>query len=140
MNPSGDAARREAHWRKVVARVEARPNYLYVAELSSPDSPRLALRNGVHHVLALLRAGRTHAPAVVCRANTVEELGLGPTSLLRQVGAARPQLVRDFLEPAAVPLVQRTTAIATQITLEVRQLVFPAEGLVGRSGRERAGA
>lgn len=115
---------------EVIARVEARPNYLYVAEFSSPTGARLVLRNGVHHVLALLRAGRTHAPAVVSQASTIDELGLPPTSLLRRVGAPRPPLVRDFLEPAAVPLVKRATAIATPVTLEVGQLVFPADGLI----------
>ncbi len=114
---------------EVIARVEPRPNYLFVAQIDGLGG-RLMLINGVHHVLALLRAGRRFAPVVMRHAMAVEELGLPQTSLLTQAGAPRPALVSDFLGDCAVRVRRRRTGIATQVLLQTTQLMFP----VGRLG------
>ncbi len=111
---------------EVVARVEPRPNYLFVAQVLGLGG-RLMLINGVHHVLALLRAGRRYAPVVLRPAMAVEELGLPQTSLLTQAGAPRPPLVRDFLGDCAVPVRRRRTGIATQVVLQTSQVMFPVD-------------
>jgi hypothetical protein len=86
------------------------------------------LINGVHHVLALLRAGRRYAPVILRQAMAVEELGLPQTSLLSQAGAPRPPLVRDFLGGCAVQVRRRRTGIATQVLLQTNQVMFPIDG------------
>jgi len=112
---------------EIVVRAESRPNYLFVAELAGVGG-RLILVNGVHHVLAMIKAGRKQAPAVVRRAIMVQELGIPPTTLLGQISAARPPLVKDFFSPCAVSVVKRATAVATQVLFQTNQLMFPADG------------
>jgi hypothetical protein len=119
--------RRMAGGYEVIARVEPRPNYLFVAKIAALGG-RLMLINGVHHVLALLSSGRGYAPAIVRNAMVVEELGLPQTSLLTQVGASRPALVRDFLGECAVRVRRRRTGIATQVLLQTTQVMFPTDG------------
>jgi hypothetical protein len=112
---------------EVVVRAESKPNYLFVAQLGG----RLMLVNGVHHVLALIRAGREHAPAVIGQATMLQELGLGQTTLLNQFGAARPPLVKDFFSPCAVPVLRRAMGNATQVVVQSGQATFPIDGFVG---------
>jgi hypothetical protein len=115
---------------EVIARVEPRPNYVFVAQVQGLGG-RLMLINGVHHVLALLRAGRRYAPAILRQSMTVEELGLPQTSLLAQAGTPRPPLVRDFLSDCAVQVLKRRTGIATQVMLQTNQVMFPTDGFGG---------
>jgi len=108
---------------EVVVRAESKPNYLFAADLGG----RLILVNGVHHVLAFIKAGRKHAPAVIRQAMMVPELGLGQTTLLNQIGAARPPLVKDFLGPCAVPVLRRAMGTATQVVVQSGQATFPID-------------
>jgi len=126
--------RTDADGFEIVVKVQPRPNYLYVATLRNTAN-RLLVANGVHHVLALLKAGRTHAPALICDAGGIEEIGLPPTTLLSQVGAPRPPLVADFLEPVAIPVLRRRTAIAWRIAVQSDQLSFPVDRLTPEAAR-----
>ncbi len=99
-----------------------RPNYVWVAELG----PRLVLLNGVHKVLAAMRAGRSMLPAVVRKAGSVPELGLQqfPTFLAHLAGL-RPPLVSDFLQPMAIPMERRPTRTLTRLVVQVDQIPVP---------------
>ena len=112
---------------EVIVRAESKPNYLFVAELGG----RLILVNGVHHVLALIRAGRTHAPAVIRQASMLQELGLGQTTILNHLGDARPPLVKDFFGPSAVAVLRRAMGTTTQIVVQSGQATFPIDGFLG---------
>jgi len=110
---------------EVVIRVEPRPNYLYVAHLPMLGG-RLLLLNGVHHVLALLKKGRAESPALIRTASTIDELGLQKTTLFNHLGSFRPALVRDFLDPVAIPVLRRQTAVATTVASQIGQTMFAA--------------
>lgn len=112
---------------EVVIRVEPRPNYLYVAQIAGLGG-RLLLVNGVHHVLALLKKGRTASPALIRPANGIDELGLPKTTMFNHIGDWRPPLVRDFLDTVAVPVLRRQTAVATTVASQIGQVIFPMMG------------
>jgi hypothetical protein len=57
---------------EIVARALSRPNYVQVARLGN----RLLLTNGVHKVLAALRAGATHIPCAVREIVDLSEAGV----------------------------------------------------------------
>lgn len=107
---------------EIVLRASARPNYVFVAEFGE----RLVLLNGVHKVLALLRAGRTAIPAIIRRATSIPELGLAPsTTLLMHLDKPRPPLVSDFLQQLAVQVERRPTRTLTRVAIQVDQITFP---------------
>ncbi|TFI59163.1 hypothetical protein E2493_06470 [Sphingomonas parva] len=65
---------------------------------------RLLLQNGYHRAFALLSAGVTHAPAVVQTVTRKDELRLAASDDVCEdpafyFRAARPPLLRDFLDP-----------------------------------------
>jgi hypothetical protein len=80
-----------------------RPNWVWIAAVQ--DIGRLLILNGVHHLLALLKAGRQHA---FCLARPVESVGDLQTmgwnaqdpALFKQaeLGAARPPMLADYLD------------------------------------------
>lgn len=83
--------------------VTPRPNWVWLA--ASQDMNRLLILNGVHHLLALLKAGRQHALCLLRPAREVGELqAMGwnfqdpalfkPSELI----AERPPLLRDYLD------------------------------------------
>lgn len=106
----------------VSLRASARPNYLWVAEMAG----RLVLLNGVHKVLAAIRAGRSMLPAVLRTANSIPELGLQqPPTFLAHLLAPRPPLVSDFLQPIAVMMDRRPTRTLTRLIIQVDQIPVP---------------
>ena len=82
---------------------------------------RLLLQNGYHRAFALLSAGVTHAPAVVQTVTRKDELRLAASDDVVEdpafyFRAARPPLLRDFLDPR---LGKRLLARAMQTTIEI---------------------
>jgi hypothetical protein len=106
---------------QISIRATARPNYLWVAEMG----PRLILLNGVHKVLAAIRAGRNYLPAIIRQATSVPELGLQPSPFLNQLLVPRPPLVTDFLHPMAITMVRRPTRMLTRLIVQADQIPFP---------------
>jgi hypothetical protein len=114
--------RREGNEIQIVLRATARPNYVWVAEMGS----RLVLLNGVHKVLAALKAGRTALPAVVRSVNSLPELGLQqPPTFLAHLVAPRPPLVGDFFHPMAIGMERRPTRTLTRVIVQVDQIPAP---------------
>ena len=82
--------------------VRPRPNWVWLA--ASGDMNRLLILNGVHHLLALLKAGRQHAFCLLRPAQSLgdptigfnfQEPGLFKPS---ELTAERPPLLRDYLD------------------------------------------
>jgi hypothetical protein len=106
----------------ITIRATARPNYVWVAEMGT----RLVLLNGVHKVLAALKAGRTALPAVVRSASSLAELGLQqPPTFLAQLVAPRPPLVGDFFHSMAIGMERRPTRTLTRLIIQVDQIPAP---------------
>ena len=92
-------------------------NYISVIE----SEGRLLLQNGYHRCYSLLKAGITHAPAIVQRVTRLDELSIAadekvcdnPSFYFR---AARPPLLKDFLDPR---LSKRLTVRKMQTTVEI---------------------
>ncbi len=66
---------------------------------------RLFILNGVHHLLALMKAGRQHAYCLLRPANSLSELlanGWSPQNLdmfkPNELTGPRPPLLRDYLD------------------------------------------
>ena len=83
--------------------VTPRPNWVWLA--ASQDMNRLLILNGVHHLLALLKAGRQHAFCLIRPAQSLGDLlanGLNfqVPGLFKpnELTAARPPLLRDYLD------------------------------------------
>jgi hypothetical protein len=83
--------------------VTPRPNWVWLA--TTRDMNRLFILNGVHHLLALMKAGRQHAYCLLRSANTLDELtanGWNPQApeLFKpdELKGARPPLLRDYLD------------------------------------------
>jgi len=82
--------------------VTPRPNWVWLA--ASQDMSRLLILNGVHHLLALLEAGRTHALCLLRPAQSLGDPTIGfnfqDPSLFKpsELTAARPPLLRDYLD------------------------------------------
>lgn len=83
--------------------VTPRPNWVWIA--ASQDMNRLFILNGVHHLLALMKAGRQHAYCLVRPAATLDELtanGWNPQNpeLFKpdELKGTRPPLLRDYLD------------------------------------------
>jgi hypothetical protein len=92
--------------------VTPRANWTWLATATSLRRPMVI--NGVHHLLALLNAGRTAALCLVCAVNTpldLQAMGMNYQDpfLFKpdQLMSPRPPLLRDFLDPAAAVLVSR---------------------------------
>jgi hypothetical protein len=80
-----------------------RPNWVWLAV--SQDTNRLLILNGVHHLLALMKAGRQHAICLIRPAQSLTDLqalGWNPQSpdLFKpsELTAPRPPLLRDYLD------------------------------------------
>lgn len=83
--------------------VTPRPNWIWLA--ASQDMSRLFILNGVHHLLALMKAGRQHAYCLLRPANSLGDLlanGWNPQTLdmfkPNELTGARPPLLRDYLD------------------------------------------
>jgi hypothetical protein len=84
--------------------VTPRPNWVWLA--ACQDINRLLILNGTHHLLALMKAGRQHAYCLLGPVQSLGDLhgvilnfqdpGLFKPNALK---AARPPLLRDFLDP-----------------------------------------
>jgi hypothetical protein len=97
--------------------------FLSCAEAASPAGPLVVVGNGTHRVLALLRAGHTHAPMLVRTAFSAEDLGLGrPGGFSPAVlQSRRPPRVADFLDPAlcaALPAAKTLRSSRLTLTLD----------------------
>ena len=84
--------------------VTPRANWVWLATVAC--LPRPMIINGVHHLLALLKAGRTEAPCLMCSVQTpldLQVLGMNYQDpfLFKpdQLASARPPLLRDYLDP-----------------------------------------
>ena len=82
---------------------------------------RLLLQNGYHRAFALLSAGITHAPAVVQTVTRKDELRLAASDDVCEdpafyFRAARPPLLRDFLDPR---FARKLHARPMQTTIEI---------------------
>jgi hypothetical protein len=105
-------ARRSASKVTLEFDVTPRPNWIWIAAVAG--MPRPLILNGVHHLLALLKAGRQEAVALVRPVQSVQEL---PTILNfqdpgmfkpDQLLAPCPPLLRHYLDEAvAYPVNQR---------------------------------
>lgn len=117
--------RRSGEDLEIIARAEGRPNYVMAAELAG----KLILENGVHHVLALARRGRSHVAAVLKHVQRREELAVNQQSSLFAPGtyfdSTRPPLVIDFLGPLAVPAVSRAVLTVYRVAIQVEQIQVP---------------
>ena len=83
--------------------VTPRPNWIWLA--ASQDMNRLFILNGVHHLLALMKAGRRHAYCLLRPAHSLDDLranGWDPQNLEMfkpdELKSARPPLLRDYLD------------------------------------------
>src|SRR6266851_4647667 len=82
--------------------VTPRPNWVWLA--ASQDMNRLLILNGVHHLLALLKAGREHALCLLRPAQSVGDQTIGfsfqDPALFKpsELTAERPPLLRDYLD------------------------------------------
>jgi hypothetical protein len=99
-----------------------RPNWLSVGII---ESGRIVVRNGVHHTLALLKAGRQRGFFLV-QGGPVAGQGFdfqNPTLFKpNQLLAPRPPLVRDYLDDA------RAAAVATRTMDQYFKFVILPEG------------
>ncbi len=94
--------------------------FLSCAEAATPAGPLLVAGNGTHRMLALLRAGHTHAPLLVRTAFGAEDLGLGrPAGFSSAVlGSRRPPRVADFLDPELCAVLHAAKALrGSRLTL-----------------------
>ena len=83
--------------------VTPRPNWVWL--VASQDMNRPFILNGVHHLLALMQAGRQHAVCLVRPASSLDELtanGWNPQNpdLFKpdELRSVRPPLLRDYLD------------------------------------------
>jgi hypothetical protein len=83
--------------------VTPRPNWVWVAAVREMN--RLFILNGVHHLLALMKAGRQHAYCLIRGANSLNDLtanGWNPQSIdmlkPNELTSERPPLLRDYLD------------------------------------------
>ena len=84
--------------------VTPRPNWVWV--VASADMNRLFILNGVHHLLALMKAGHLNAYCLIRKANSLGELtvhGWSPQNpdmfKPHELTGPRPPLLRDYLDP-----------------------------------------
>ncbi len=88
-----------------------RPNWPSIAVIQEASLPaqRILIRNGVHHLLALLRAGRPRAFCFV-QAGGLGDVGLNfeeiPLFKPNRILAPRPPLLRDYLDTACARAVR----------------------------------
>ncbi len=112
--------------------VTPRPNWVWLATV--PGAARPVILNGVHHLLALLQAGRKEAFCLIRAAQSVEELqamgmNLQDPGLFKrgQLMAPRPPLLRDYLnDETAAPVNLRA------VDQYMRLIVQPEIGVVPR--------
>jgi hypothetical protein len=83
--------------------VPPRPNWVWLA--ACQDMNRLLILNGVHHLLALLKAGRQHALCLIRSSHSVaadQSLGLSAQDpgifKPSELTSGRPPLLRDYLD------------------------------------------
>jgi hypothetical protein len=79
-----------------------RPNYLWLNVI--PATQQIAVLNGVHHLTALLNAGRDRAYCLIRQGPLEQVFDFGPNNpgifKAEQFTADRPPLVRDYLDNA----------------------------------------
>jgi hypothetical protein len=85
--------------------VVSRPNWMSLAVVVCPGlGPRVLIRNGVHRLLALLRAGRPRAFAVIQRGG-IGDVGLdfNDSAIFKpdRLCAPRAPLLSDYVDPVA---------------------------------------
>lgn len=83
--------------------VAPRPNWVWLA--ASKDMSRFLILNGVHHLLALLKAGRRHAVCLLRPAPSLSDQTLGFNNFQApgifkpsEPTSERPPLLRDYLD------------------------------------------
>ncbi len=76
-----------------------RPNWLWLNVI--PQTNQILILNGTHHLLALMRAGRDRAFCLIRNGIIEQVLNPQDPGLFRpqQLTAARPPLLRDYLDP-----------------------------------------
>lgn len=97
-------------------------NFLNVVRVGK----RMLLNNGYHRAVALRALGVSHAPCVVQRADTVDELELAVKSRVAEDASyyfesARPPLLRDFFDPTLcrlLPIRKRKRQI--EVSFEIK--------------------
>ena len=111
--------------------VTPRPNWVWLA--ASQDMSRLLILNGVHHLLALLKAGRQHALCLLRPAQSLDDQTIGfsfqDPSLFKpsELTAGRPPLLRDYLDD------QHATDIGIHLRQNFLRLAVHAEpGVIPR--------
>jgi hypothetical protein len=86
---------------------------------------RYFLKNGYHRVWLLHSRGDQAVPAIVTKANTVEEIGAGPGFFPPAlILSERPPLFRHFFDARLAPEVQLKSTMKV-ITISANQLVLP---------------
>jgi hypothetical protein len=113
--------------------VTPRLNWVWLAMCA--DMNRLLILNGVHHLLALLKAGRQHAFCLLRSALSVGDptIGFPPQDLgifkPSELTAERPPLLRDYLDD------QHATDVGIHLRQNFLRLVLQAEpGVIPRVG------
>jgi hypothetical protein len=112
--------------------ITPRPNWVWVARCA--DMNRLLVLNGVHHLLALLKAGRQHALCLLRPASSAADQTIGfnfqdpaifnPSEL----AAERPPLLADYLNN------QTTTEIGIHLRQNFLRVAVQAEqGMIPRA-------
>jgi hypothetical protein len=80
--------------------VVPRPNWLWIAACAGVSRPLIT--NGVHHLLALLKAGHKEAVCLIRPAQSPDDMQLNfqdPGFLpLYELGSSRPPLLQDYLD------------------------------------------
>jgi hypothetical protein len=112
--------------------ITPRPNWVWIG--ASPDMGRLLILNGVHHLLALTKAGRQHAFCLVRPANSLGDLMAttwNPPDLgifkQNELASARPPLLRDYLN------LEQAADVAIHLRQSFLRLAIQAElGLIPR--------
>jgi len=101
-------------------------SFLSCAEADTGSGPVVVAGNGTHRMIALLRAGHTHAPLLVRPAFSAQDLGLGrPTGFSPEIlSSRRPPRLVDFLDPTFCGVVRaektlRSTRLVLQLDNEI---------------------
>jgi hypothetical protein len=113
--------------------VTPRPNWVWLAMCA--DMNRLLILNGVHHLLALLKAGRRHALCLLRPAPSVADPSIGfnfqDPAIFKpsELTAGRPPLLSDYLDD------QQTTDVGIHLRQSFLRLALQAEpGVIPRVG------
>jgi hypothetical protein len=102
--------------------VTSRPNWIWLPAIQ--DMNRVLILNGVHHLLARLRAGRPHAVCLIRHASSLGDLlanGWNPQDLSLskplELTGVRPPLLRDYKDEEQAADIAIRCARATSVWL-----------------------